>query len=152
MRTLSSGLTFLMKVIFPMLWISGFGLGTLVLWLSPMMSDAGHSAVAIKWQFLVAWIAGAAFVLWICGGLKRVRVDSKNLYISNYRHEISVPLSTVSDVTEHRWINIHPVTVHFSQSTEFGRSVTFMPTTRLFGFLSSHPVVADLKQLSGLPA
>jgi hypothetical protein len=141
-----------MKVIFPCAWIAIFGLGTVRLWIGAIEPSGGDApSPAMKWQFLTMWIAGAAFLWWACAGLKRVRTDSKYLYVSNYRQEISVPVHLMEDVTENRWINIHPVTIHFKADTEFGSSITFMPTQRLFGLFRSHPVVAELKQLAGLP-
>lgn len=104
----------------------------------------------MKWQFLIMWIIPSGFIFRYCAGLKRVCVDSQNLYVSNYRREITVPLSMIASVTENRWINIHPVTVHFLSPTEFGQEITFMPTVRPFAFWSRHPVVAELRQLAGL--
>jgi hypothetical protein len=148
-RTLSSAQTFIMKVVFPILWISGFGFGTASLWLDFMHGKNGAPPSSeMKFMFLIMWIAGTAFILWSCARLKRVRVDDKHIHVSNYRREISIPLSLIADVTEIRWINIHPVTIHFRQDTEFGRSITFMPPTRFFALWSSHPVVAELTQLS----
>jgi len=92
---------------------------------------------------------GTAFILWGGAGLKRVRLDSTSLYVSNYMKEITVPLNMIADVTENRWINIHPVTVHFRVNTEFGQKITFMPTVRFFSIWSSHPIVAELKHLAG---
>lgn len=140
-----------MKVLFPVLWISGFGFGTLSLWLGIVHEKNGALPPAeMKWQFLGAWIVGTVFILWCCSRLKRVRVDPKTLYISNYLREIAIPVTMITDVTENRWINIHPVTVHFRNPTEFGQKITFMPTVRFFGLWSSHPVVAELKRLAGL--
>ena len=142
-RTLSSMQTFLMKVVFPILWIGGFGVGTVAMWF-------GASAPAfVRWQFLVMWIAGSAFILWSCGRLKRVRIDREFLYVSNYRREITVPLSMIEAVTENRWLNIHPVTVRFRVPTEFGQTITFMPTARFWN-LSSHPVVRELREAAHL--
>lgn len=150
LKTLSSAQTFLMKFLFPPLWISGFGFGTLSLWLGTMYGENGaQTPDGMKWLFLFSWIVGTAFSL-ACVGLKRVRVDSKSLYVSNYLREITVPLSMIEDVTEDRWWNIHPVTIHFRSATEFGQKITFMPKYRVFGLWSSHPVVAELKQLAGL--
>lgn len=53
-------------------------------------------------------IAGTVFIWWTGGPLKRVRLDDRVLYISNYRKEIVVPLRAVAEVTENRWTNIHP--------------------------------------------
>ncbi len=152
-KTISSAQTFLMKVIFPIFWITGFGFGTLSLWLNMgHVKGGGVPPAEMKWQFLVIWILGTTFILWACSGLKRVRIDSKNLYISNFRREIVVPLSNLMDVTENRWINIHPVTLHFRMPTDFGQTISFMPTARFFAIWSAHPIVAELRRLANLGA
>ena len=145
-RTLSSAQTFLVKFVFPIVWISGFGLGTLALWAGAFNGSAGNGPPhEMKLQFLAMWIAGTAFILWCCAGLKKVRIDQDSLYISNFRKEIVVPLSSIGSVTENRWINIHPVTIHFRAPTEFGNKVTFMPKARFFGLWRSHPVIGELR-------
>lgn len=151
-RRISSAQTFLMKYLFPVIWIGGFGLGTLTLWVHIIPANAANPPpVAMKWQFLVAWVIGSSFILWACAGLKRVRIDDTRLYISNYQREIAVPFGNVVNVTENRWLNIHPVTIEFRSPTDFGQRITFMPTILLFGFFRSHPVVAELRKLAGLP-
>ena len=147
-HTLSSAQTFVMKVIFPAMWIGAFAFVTVLLFLgaggfvdrygSPPSPD-------MKWIFLFATLAGSAFIYWAAIRLKRVAMDDKALYISNYRQEIVVPLRDVEEVTENRWVNIHPVTIHFYRDTGFGSSIVFMPKTRLFAFFSAHPVVAEIR-------
>ena len=147
-RTLSSAQTFPMKVLFPLLWISGFAAATLSLFLAPGFwhgPDGGPPEPELKWLFLLITLAGAVFIWWACIRLKRVRMDDKALYISNYSTEIVVPLVNVAEVTENRWLNIHPVTITFHADTEFGSQVVFMPKTRWFGFWSSHPVVDEIR-------
>jgi hypothetical protein len=147
--TLSSAQTFLMKFIFPTVWISGFGAGTLAMWLSAAkFTGAGTPPDDPRLGFLVAWIVGTLVILFVCAGLKRVRVDDKSMFVSNYVRELAIPLSEIVDVTEVRWINIHPVRVHFGHRTRFGNTIVFMPKARWFGLWSSHPVVAKLKELS----
>lgn len=147
--TLSSAQTFIMKLVFPILWIGMFGLGTLAMWANVLHGrDNNAPPEGIKWMFLLMWVVGTAFVLTLCGGLKRIRVDDRNLYISNYFREISVPLSMIERVTENRWINIHPITIRFRSVTDFGDRVRFMPKIRFFGGWSSHPVVTELELLA----
>lgn len=151
LKTLSSVQTFFMKMLFPPVWILGFGFVTLNLWLGDMQGKTGAlPSDAMRWKFLGAWIIGTGFILWACTGLKRVRADSDNLYVSNYFREISVPLVMITDVTENRWVSIHPVMVHFRSVTTFGQKITFMPRIDFFGLWRSHPVVAELKHLAGL--
>jgi len=147
-RTISSAQTFIAKFIFPIIWISGFAAMTLVLFLGGggFQDTSGNPpAPEMKWWFLLATIGGSAFIYWFCIRLKRVALDSGHLYVSNYQREITIPLRDIEEVTENRWINIHPVTVHFFRETEFGTAIVFMPTVRWFAFLSSHPIVKELR-------
>lgn len=141
-RTLSSAQTFFMKLLFPPVWA--------VLSAVLMMTGRGYRASAhpptMELIPFLFWCLGMAAMLWMCVPLKRVRMDGINLYISNYFREIRVPLAAVGDVTENRWINYHPVTIHFRRPTGFGKRITFMPTARLFSSWSSHPVVEELRQ------
>jgi hypothetical protein len=138
---ISSLHTFIMKWIFPTVWITGFGLGALLSW----FDTRSGMPLGERGMFPVFWILGSAFILAVAVPLKRVRIDGDRLLVSNYLREESTPLHNIVDVTESRWINLHPVTLHLRDPIGFGQRVTFMPTTRLFGFWSSHPIVADLK-------
>jgi hypothetical protein len=127
-----------MKYVFPAVWISGFGLATI---LTPAPQN--------KIVFLVAWSLGTTFILWANVGLKRVRIDEQQLHVSNYSREICVPLSAITDVKQNRWINSRPITIYFRDATPFGDQVTFMPKQRI-QFWSVDPVVNELKRLAGL--
>jgi hypothetical protein len=139
-RTLSSAWTFWMKYVFPEVWILGFGLATI---LTPAPQN--------KIVFLVAWSLGTTSILWANAGLKRVRMDERQLYVSNYFREIYLPFSAITDVKQNRWINSRPITIYFRDATQFGDKVTFMPKQR-FQFWSVDPVVNELKRLAGLVA
>jgi len=67
--------------------------------------------------------------------------------LSNYLKKIRIPSIAIRDVTDYRWINIHPAIIHFRYSTPFGDSIVFMPTVRLFSW-TSHPVVSELRNLA----
>ena len=106
--------------------------------------------LAEKFILVLILIFFSAFVGWLCLRLKKVKTDGINLYVSNYLKEIVIPLKDVTNVTENKWINIHPVTVYFRSSTEFGEQIVFMPHVRFFAFFSSHPIVGELKKLAKL--
>ena len=143
-KRLSSLQTFLMKIIFPALWIGLCGFAASAMFITqPKASDA-----STKWIFLLSWVLGTAFIYWTCIRLKAVSVDNNHLYVSNYVEEISIPLSEISDVRENVWLNSHPVTIHLKSPSEFGDKIVFMPKVRVFAFFSSHPVVSELKELA----
>lgn len=145
LRTLSSRQTALMKFVIPPLWILAFGAAALMLW----SERAKGSPVPIesKWMVLLIWFVGGLLIWRTCARLKRVQLDGGTLLVSDYRTTIRVPAGDIEEVTENRWISMHPVTLHFRRPTEFGNEVVFMPKVRPFGFVSSHPVVAELRAL-----
>ncbi len=149
---LSSAWTFSAKFVFPVLWISGFGLGTVSLWLDAFHGRNNELPPSVmKFVFLGVWIIGSAFILRACAGLKRVRVDERQLFVSNYLREICIPFSAVRDVRQNRWLNMRPITIYFRDVTEFGDRATFMPKRRIaIRFWRVDPVVDELKQLAGL--
>ena len=73
----------------------------------------------------------------------------KNLYVSDYRKEITIPLSEIADVTENRWLNAHPVTIRFRNPTAFGDKIVFMPKLKYFAFWTGHPIVGELLNAAG---
>ena len=134
-----------MKFVIPVVWIGGFGFGTAMLF-RPVDAFGGRPPPPdMKWLFLAVLVVGSIFMYWWCGRLMRVVMTDMELRISNYRREIVVPLSDVEEVTENRWVNIHPVTVQFVRRTDFGHRVVFMPKSRPFALFSSHPIVAELR-------
>jgi hypothetical protein len=141
-RTISSSQTFFMKFIFPAIWVLIFGAGTFSTFLSSARSNDPFID-SLNWIFLAAFLFGSSFIYWACIRLKRVRMDSEALYISNYREEIRVALRDISAVSENRWVNIHPITVEFCSDSAFGNRINFMPESRWWGW-RSHPIVAEL--------
>lgn len=140
MVRLSSQQTFVCKFILPPILIGGFGL---------MVARLTTAANLKVWPpILVAWIVASGFVYWSCVRLKKVSIDDRYLYVSNYFQEIAVPFSLIGDVTENRWLNNHPVTIHFKVRTEFGDEIVFMPPVRFIPFVTPHPVVAQLRELA----
>jgi len=152
-RLSSAAITLLWKIVFPVFWISGFGYGTVGLWMGSLLEKDGTLPPAeMKWVALLWWVIGTPALLWSCVGLKHVRYDATHLYISNFLREIAVPLTQIVEVTESRMINFNnlkPVTIHFRDATAFGHRITFLP---LGGIIVGrpHPIIAQLQRLAGI--
>jgi hypothetical protein len=138
-KTISSDVTFFFKIVFPSVWIGGFAFGTFCHFIYNMPE---------KWIFLIALLIGTVFLVPLCMPLKRVMIDGNKLIVSNYLKTISIPLSEIEQVTENIFISIRPVWIHLKNATEFSTKIMFMPKTRLCIF-TSHPIVKELKELSG---
>ena len=138
-RNISSSFTFFHKYIFPSVWTGGFGYATLRL----ILSEDEECIL-----FLMLWIIGS--FLWVfCIRLKKVVIDDKYLYISNYFKTIKVPLSEIESVVENVFISTHPIWICFKNKTGFGYKIMFMPNFHWrCMFFCSHPVVKELCRLT----
>ena len=155
-RTLSSPLTFLMKYVFPTLYIGGFGYYVLWLWMHPESAVAagarGPLPPGVRWGLVAMWLLGSASYLWSVTRLKRVRLDGGALLVSNYRREIRVPLTQVVRITQKRWPSA-PITVDFRFETPLGKRITFLPPDHFRSSLwHEDPLVGELRALAGLSA
>lgn len=84
------------------MWGVLWGFTTVQMWRGIYVPNGGLPADFVKWPFAVLWVAILAFMLWVCGGLKRLQMDRTSLHISNYLREECVPLSAIRVVTEMR--------------------------------------------------
>ena len=139
---ISSSRTFFYKFIFSSIWIGGFGLGTLMMFVGRTTLKADAEPGNFRWKFLLAWIIASPLLWWFCGRLKRVGLSDRCLCISNYLVEIIVPLQEVVDVREIP-LSTNPIVIEFRSKTRFGWTIMFMPKTR-FSILSAHPIVAEI--------
>lgn len=143
-ETVSSSLTFFYKFVFTTIWSGGFGLGTILMFVSQNPQPEGMRIV-----FASLWLIGSFFLWGICGRLKRVRFDGGTLLISNYRNEISVSTDEIAVVKQNKLINLRPVTLTFKKETSFGRTVVFMPRTS-FRIFSEDEIVGTLRRAGHL--
>ncbi|MEP6571741.1 MAG: hypothetical protein ABJD11_03565 [Gemmatimonadota bacterium] len=132
-ESLSSSGTFLMKFLFPVVWLGGFGLGTLGLWTgTPHVRWEGQDTAPpwAKWIFLAGLFLGAWLIGRIAVPLKRVILSGDKLLISNYFSEVSVPLTSVLRVglSRNESVNNTPLAfVELKEPCAFGSIVQFIP-------------------------
>ena len=152
-RVISSGQTLAVKWLGPATFLFGaaffagmFYLG-LFAGLYRQMFHGGLSPAIMNF-FWGMWSLGTLFALWWGYRLKRVAVDGDLIYISDYFREVKLPLSDILEITENRWIDLHPITIEFASSTPWGHYVRFMPKVRiLVPQWFSHPIVAELRDM-----
>lgn len=149
-RVLSSAQTFTTKLILPIVWIGLFGIGAVFVVMGDVRSAShGGPPLIAKWLIPIIWVAVSAFIIKVCGTLKRVAMDDEYLYVSDYLNEIRVPLNAIESVTQNLWINIRPITIRFRTMTDFGQSITFMPKVQFLAW-STYPVVDELRRAAGI--
>ncbi len=145
MRMLSSRWTWFYKFAFPTLWIGGFGIGTLMMFLAPDSFSWDYPR-DLRWAFVAALLVGSAVIYWSCIRVKRVLLDSDAFLISNYREEIRVPLRDVERVSGSVLWYPKLIWLHFRRPTRFGSRVVFIAPMRFLGF-GRHPLARALSSI-----
>lgn len=150
-RTLSPPITFFIKVLFPALWSAGWGWGTLQLLLHPetvaFNGVVGGAPPGTAILFAGAWVVGTIMGIAFGWGLKRVRLSGDELLISNYLHEVRVPITAIRDVRHRFFAHAGSVTLDFDEATRFGSNITFLAKGRRVRFGGEMKVARDLRQL-----
>ena len=127
------------KTFLPVLWLAFWGLGASFL----------DAATAHYEMFLGVAVLGAWFLFWYGSRLRKVILDGETLIISNYSREVSVPLTSVSQVKGSRLAKTKDVIITFDHDIGFGDRVVFLPKTRLLWPWQGHPVAAEMRELTG---
>jgi hypothetical protein len=123
-RTISAGYTLIAKI-FAILWIVGFGAGTIAMF---VFASAGNEAPTGK--FLFFWICGSIFLYWSALRLKKITIDGDSLRISNYLKAVSVPISKIRDITDASIIPLHPLfVIRLRSATALGDKIVFQPSS-----------------------
>ena len=143
---LSSLWTFFYQFVFPSVWITGFGAGTLALWFSDD-SAMTRPPSDIKFTFLAAWIVGSGFILWFVMRLRTVWLEDDCLVVIYFRKQERIPLALVQDINETRFWNPKTIKVTFQPRPNLPTCVIFMAPVSFQLPFSVHPVVMRLRLL-----
>jgi hypothetical protein len=149
-RRLSSRWTLFYKFVFPTLWSSGFGLGTLLLFVGPSTLHPDPPP-HLKWVFLAVWSVVTASMLRWLAPLKRVTLEGDHLVVSNFSREEAIPLRDIESVQGSVLTSPERVSLRLWRRSVFGDTIVFLPRARLFPGFNRHPVVFELRALIGYP-
>lgn len=141
-RELSSKQTFLLKIILPICFIAILTAAISVIIFSSEKSEISPVIII----FPLIGLLGIFSMYFTVMRYKKVSVDERFLYVSNYRKEIKIPVSNISDVTETKWIRTRPITIHLKTESEFGRKIVFTPKMNGFRVFADNPIIAELKE------
>ncbi len=139
MKTISSSMTFFYKYIFSILWSGGFGVGTLLMFIS----DQNEMP---KFSFLTAWILGTTIIYLITGRIKKVDFDGKTFTVSNFSKSITIDVSQVKSVSGSVLLSPELVWFKLKEESGFRKTIIFMPKFRFFSGFSQSPMVEELRQ------
>jgi hypothetical protein len=116
-------LTFLNKLLFPMLWFGGLG-GLLL----AVFAATGRIALAHGFEFIAVFVCGASiFIGWLTAHLQRVGYQGKDLVVANYWREARIPFQQIEAIEPVWWYWRRLVRIRFQCRTPFGSIVYYIP-------------------------
>ncbi len=145
-------MTFYYKVLLPVLWIGGFGFGTLAMWLGKL-DQPSQPPDEVKLTFLFFFIIGSAFLLRDAIRLKTITIDKDDLIIKNFARVIRVPFRHINHISESRLMRPKTISLTIYPSCEFGEKITFIPKVKMqmtFKLLTEHPIAKRLRELADI--
>jgi hypothetical protein len=145
-RTLSSPFTLFWKFVLPAVLI-GSGVYLIAMgWRGQLHHNGAPLSRATLLLVVPVLAAVFAWPLSWAKRLKRVEVDDRALYISNFITEVRVPLSDVTAVTESSSRKYFTVNIDLAKGSAFGQRIFFRPRFCLY-WSGLHPIARELQAL-----
>jgi hypothetical protein len=134
------------KIVFPLIWIGGFGLGAIA---SRMLNPDGYSASMAQGAMIVciSWMLGSLLILWVASRVRTVWLEGESLVVKNYRTETRIPLSAVKRISETRMWNPKMITLHLEDRDDLPEQVEFIGQFSFKSMFTQHPAVKELQDL-----
>ncbi len=140
MQRVSSNLTLALVLFVPIVWTTFFGAFTIAVWAYRFDYFGSVPGAALRWGMLAFVASGLAFFYFTFWRLKRVEIDDRFLYVTNYFKHVRYPFHQVENIWVLNWRLFHIIRIRLKTSGSFGRDVYFIPTGRVFEeFAEQHP-------------
>src|SRR3569623_2091965 len=125
MKKISSGNTFLLKTIFPLIWFAALAFITVMMVVTDTSRQAPPVAFAVP-----AFMAIVGFVIMkklVWDLVDEVQDGEDFLLVRNRGHEERVPLSNIMNVSASTQVNPPRITLRLVKAGKFGNEISFTP-------------------------
>ncbi len=129
---ISSNLTIILKIFFPIFWLVFFGL-TLIAFMNS--SEAYVGGMPILWfrLMLLSFILTGALVMYFSiMKLQRVEVDQDFFYITNYRKTARYPFHNIEQIKEISYLIFKVYRLALREPGIFGKNPIFLASNNRF--------------------
>lgn len=142
MLRVSSGATLFFKLFLPTFWLVFFGSLTLFILFSDNVDMPFIGSIGFKASSGIFFLLGLLFFYFTCFQLKRIDVDEKNFYVSNYFTTFKYEYKDISKIKERDWLFFKTIKLHFIEKSSFGKRITFLKRRKIFDeFVEANPEV-----------
>lgn len=139
-QNVTSSWTLFYKFFLPTIWIVFFATLFLIFLFIPNLKIANLTPLQFRLVFGGFLLVGISLLYFTVMQLKRVEMDDKYIYVTNYFKIFKYPYFNVEKITIQDFLLFRTATVHFIEPGTFGKKATFIPNKKkLKNFLASHP-------------
>jgi len=140
MQQVSTSLTLFLKIFFPVFWIVFFAAFTFAVWDLDRGSFGGIPIGSFRIGVSIFLLIGIALLYWSVMRLKRVEMDDKYVYVTNYFKNFKYPWHNISKLEERDFIVFRTIHLRLKEPGEFGKRITFVASRRKFNaFIKENP-------------
>ena len=143
MQRVSTNLTLFYKIFLPSFWIVFFSSFGVYVWFFNTGDIGSMNASTFKIVYLLFFLTFIGLFLYTIMRLKRVEMDGKSIYVTNYFKHYQYPYSNIEKIVEAPFPFLRVVTIYFKKEGHFGEKIFFIPSKKRFQqFLINHPEVS----------
>lgn len=141
MKMVSTSFTLFLKIVFPVFWIVFFGsFTTAIFFTEDLTSFFGIPIGTFKYILLVFFLFGIVLLYWMLMRIKRVEMDEKFVYATNYFKNYRYPWHNIENIEERDFIFFRVIYVHLKTPGNFGKKITFVASReKLNTFMETYP-------------
>ena len=138
MNRVSSSLTIILKIFFPMFWIlffTLFAIGAIFSNDIPLLS-----MTSFKIGSVVFLMMGILFFWLTTTRLQRVEMGPENFYVTNYFKHYRYTYDSIEKITQTNWILFKTIHIKLKKKGSLGKKITFLESSKRFQkFLEANP-------------
>ncbi len=140
---ISSSATVFLKYFLPTIWIVFFGTLLMVFLFAQQLKIGTMSPMTFKIIYCVFFFGVIALMYFTIFKLKRVEIDDKYLYITNYLKIYRYPFETIERITKKDYGYWLFYTIELKESGYFGKKSRFLANrTKITSFMKENPEIA----------
>lgn len=140
MQRVSSNLTIVLKIFFPVAWITFFGAMTIAFLVADQANLPYGGGMAVRLGFLGFFIMFLLLIYWFLLPLKRVEFGPDGIYVSNYFKTFRYMYIDIENIKEQDLGIMSLGTIRLKQKGKFGKKIRFIISQVNYkDFLNSHP-------------
>jgi hypothetical protein len=140
MQRVSTNATLFYRLFLPIFWIVFFGAFTIAVFVSNRALYGEIPGNYMRLGSALFYLGGIVIIYFTLLKLKRVEMDDKFVFITNYIKHFRYPWHNIESIEEHKFLFLKLVTITLKEPGAFGKKAVFAASHQLYaGFWKDHP-------------